>query len=147
MNVVLPSRRTQFNGPFPSGSNPLYQIRLSARLLISKRLFILMHTKLIFTWKVLHLEQSESFWNLEMACFNKASWIINTVQIRHRSWLIHGSFAKVWNATFEPNSSFCSAHASQLYTILVIRRPRIPTRSRERWLYALTCKRFIIELW
>ena len=25
MNVVLPSRRTQFNGPFPSCLKPLYQ--------------------------------------------------------------------------------------------------------------------------
>ena len=151
MNVVLQSRRTQFIGPFPSCPRPLYKSRLSARPLISKPLFILMHTKLIFTWKVLHLGSFLKWEFLELGngLFNKSSWIINTVQIRHRGWLIHSSFSKVWNATFEPNSSFCSAHAisSQLRMILVISRPRISTRNCKWWLYARTCKRFIIELW
>ena len=151
MNVELPWRRTQFSRHIRVAPSLCIKSRLSLRLLIWKRLFILMHTKLIFTWKVLHLVSFLKWEFLELGngLFNKSSSIINTVQIRHRGWLIHGSFAKVWNATFAPNSSFCSAHAisSQLCTILVVRRPRIPTRNRKRWLYARSCKRFIIELW
>ena len=151
MNVVLPSRRTQFNGPFPSCAKPLCQIEAECEATDIKTTFHSHSQKTHFTWKVLHLGSFLKWEFLELGngLFNKSSSIINTVQIRHRGWPIHGYFAKVWNATFEPNSSICSAHAisSQLCTILVISRPRIPTRNRKRWFYARTCKRFIIELW
>ena len=152
MNVVLQSRRTQSSRPFPSGPRPLYQVDAECEAADMKTTFHSHAHKTHFHMKkVLHLGSFLKWEFLELGngLFNKSSSIINTVQIRHRGWLIHGSFAKVWNATFEPNSSFCSAHAisSQLCTILVISRPRIPTRNRKRWLYARTCKRFIIELW
>ena len=151
MNVVLQSRRTQSSRPFPSGPKPLYQIEAECEATDMKTTFHSHALKTRFHMKKVLLLGSFLKWEfLELgnSLFNKSSWIINTVQIHHRSWLIHGYFAKVWNATFEPNSSICSAHAisSQLCTILIISRSCIPTRNRERWLYARTCKRFIIEL-
>ena len=153
MNVVLPGSRYVICEKFwraclprarPFSLSPTTSKRLLRRLTFHSHAH-----KTHFHMKGFALRAKREFLELGNGLFNKASWIINTVQIRHRSWLIHGSFAKVWNATFEPNSSICSAHAisSQLCTILVISRPRIPTRNRKRWLYARTCKRFIIELW